>query len=111
VSLNFEFFHISVEVKQMNTKMKGALVLTVVLVATAATIFVFPVLAARNGDLDQIRERSPDRLQDRDRLNTCLQDCSPDRIQDRNQDRLQDCSYACLGDQTQTQTRLHIRDC
>ncbi len=95
----------------MNTKMKGALVLTIVVLATAATIFVFPALAARNGDLDQIRERSPDKLQDRDRLNTCLQDCSPDRIQDRNQDRLQDCSYGCLGDQTRTQTRLHIRDC
>ena len=89
--LILSFTSVSGEVKRMNAKVKGALVLSLVLLTTAAALYVFPASAAMNGDTDQIQDRDTDRLQDRE----CLQDCSCD----------------CLQDQTRIQTRLHTRGC
>ena len=71
----------------MNVKMKGALILGLVLVVMVAALCVLPAFAAVNGDADQTRDRTHDRTQDRD------------------------CSCDCVKDQFQTRTRLQIRDC
>jgi hypothetical protein len=69
----------------MNAKMKGALILGLVLIAVASALYIAPTLAHMNGDVDQTQDR--DRLRDRD------------------------CSCVCLCDQDQTQTRLRTREC
>ncbi|MCW4046394.1 MAG: hypothetical protein NWE99_02375 [Candidatus Bathyarchaeota archaeon] len=71
----------------MQLKMKGALVLGLVLVATVAALYVVPASAAMNGDIDQTRDRLRDKIHDGD------------------------CGCDCLQDLTQTRTRLQIRDC
>jgi hypothetical protein len=68
---------------------KGVLALSMVLLATAATLFVFPAFAGQNGDTLQTQDRDQDKIQDCVGCG-CLLDCD------------------CQQDQTQVQTRLHI---
>ena len=92
------------EVKCMNTKIKGLVLLSVVLVVACAMILTAPVAAA-NGTQDQIKDQTKDQLKD--------QTCTPDCIQDQIKDQLKDqtCSPDCLQDQTKLQTKLQLRDC
>jgi hypothetical protein len=69
----------------MNAKIKGALILGLVLVAFASALYVFPALAHMNGDCDQTRE--PERLRERD------------------------CSCICLQEQNQIQNQTRTRTC
>ena len=91
MSLNLGFVNINGEVKNMNSKMKGAFILGLVLVAALASTFLLSASAAVNGDATQTRDRTKDQIQDKD----CVKDCSCD----------------CVKDQTQLRTRLQIRDC
>jgi hypothetical protein len=73
----------------MNLKIKGAVLLSVVLVAACAMLLAAPVLAL-NGDCDQTKDQLKD------------------QIKDQTKDQLRDQTCAdCLQDQT----RLRIRDC
>jgi hypothetical protein len=75
----------------MNQKMKGALILGLLLIAVVASMGILSASAAKNGDLDQTRDRTKDCLQDKDCLQT--QDGTCDQIKD------------------QLRTKLQIRDC
>ena len=75
----------------MNTKMQGAFILGLVLVAAVASMSILSASAAVNGDADQTRDRTKDQIQDKDCLQT--QDCTCDYVKD------------------QLRTRLQIRDC
>ena len=66
----------------MDAKIKGALILGLVLFAVASALYIAPALAYMNGDCDQTRD--PDRLRERD--------C--------------DCSCICLQEQNQTQSQI-----
>jgi hypothetical protein len=70
----------------MNTKLKGAVLLSLVLVAACAVMLTVPVVAA-NGDCDQTKNQIKDQTKDQLKDQTCTPDCLKD------------------------QTRLHIRDC
>jgi hypothetical protein len=69
----------------MNARIKGALILGLILVAVASALYIAPALAHMNGDCDQTRE--PDRLRERD------------------------CSCICLQEQNQTQNQTRTRAC
>ena len=92
----------------MNTKMKGTLILGLVLVAALASTFVLSASAA-----DQTRDRKQDQIQDCDCLNDCACDGAHDQTRDRTQDQVQDedCPVAFVKDQVQLHTRQQIRDC
>jgi hypothetical protein len=76
----------------MNQKMKGAFIIGLVLFAAVASMCLLTASAAVNGNADQTRDRTQDKIQDKD----CLQD--------------KDCSFDCAKDQDQLRTRLQIRD-
>ena len=69
----------------MDTKIKGALILGLMLFAVASALYIAPALARMNGDCDQTRD--PDRLRERD------------------------CSCICLQEQNQTQNQTRTRAC
>ena len=79
----------------MNGKTKAAVIIAMVLLVAASTIYVAPALASANGTTDQTRDRERDRLCDK----TCNCDCTCDQTQTRTRLQLQECAMnqTCTG--------------
>lgn len=74
-------------------KMKGVIILGLVLIATVASFGFLSASAAANGDIDQTCDRTQNQIQDKD----CLQ--------------TKDGACDCIKEQIQLRTKLQIRDC
>ncbi len=134
VFLNSRFAEDSCEVKNVNSKTKGAFILGLVFVAVVASTFVLSASAA-----NQTRDRTQDQVRDCDCTNDCTCDGTQTQTRDQTQTQSQDCTCpndcACDGtpnqvgggsqnraqnrgcavdlvkDQIQLRTQLQIRDC
>jgi hypothetical protein len=73
----------------MNARIKGALILGLMLVAIASALYIVPALAHMNGDCDQTRDL--DRLRERDCSCICLQEQNQTQSQIQNQTRTRTC--------------------
>jgi hypothetical protein len=82
------------EVKKMNKKMKGIIVVSLILAVAASVVYAAPVLAYMNGTIDQTRDRDQDRLKDQ----TC--DCDGSQTQTQTQDRTQLRQQDCIQNRT-----------
>lgn len=78
----------------MHLNRKAVIVLSLVLVVTAAAMFILPVSAAMNGDVLQTQDK--DQLRD-DSCGTCDGDCDGQQCQTRTQLRQQTRDCLCIG--------------